>query len=104
MQPFLNPPLLGCRTCRFHGAHRPQEVASGEEHWNFKHGQATKKKRSEDAANATKLLLLRDLGNRLGMFGDQPTGWAGRRPRSYPLTESMSAEELGVLIERLPSS
>ncbi len=38
------------------------------------------------------------------MFGDQPTGWAGRRPRSYPLTESMSAEELVVLIERLPSS
>jgi hypothetical protein len=73
----LNPAAYGCRTCRFHGAHRPQEVASGEEHWNFKHGKATKKKRAEDAANATKLLLLRDLGNRLGMFGNQPTGWPG---------------------------
>ena len=100
----LNPAAYGCRTCRFHGAHRPQEVASGESHWNFKHGKATKKKRAEDAASATKLLLLRDLGNRLGMFGNQPTGWAGRRPRSYPATETMSIAELIEQIESLPNS
>ena len=100
----LNPAAYGCRTCRFHGAHRPQEVASGESHWNYKHGKATKKKRAEDAASATKLLLLRDLGNRLGLFGDQPTGWAGRKPRGYPHTESMSVEELIEQIESLPNS
>ena len=100
----LNPAAYGCRTCRFHGAHRPQQAPSGEEHWNFKHGKATKQKRAEDAASATKLLLLRYLGNRLGMFGNQPTGWAGRRPRYYPLTETMSIAELIEQIESLPNS
>ena len=100
----LNPAAYGCRTCRFHGAHRPQEAASGEEHWNFKHGKATKQKRAEDAASATKLLLLRDLGLRIGLFGPEPTGWPGRRPLSYPITEVMSVEELVALIERPPSS
>ena len=94
----LNPAAYGCRTCRFHGAHPPQEVASGEDHWNFKHGKATKKKRSEDAVSATKLLLLRDLGVKLGMFGPEPTSWAGRRPREYPATALMSVEDL---IERI---
>ena len=68
------------------------------------HGKDTRAKRAQNAASATKLLLLRDLGNRIGLFGDQPTGWPGRRPRYYPLTEAMSVEELVVLIERLPFS
>ena len=67
-------------------------------------GKDTRAKRTKNAVAATRLLLLRDLGNRLGLFGDQPTGWPGRRPRYYPLTETMSVEELVVLIERLPSS
>jgi len=100
----LNPAAYGCKTCRYHGAHRPQEAPAGEDHWNYQHGKATKKKRAEDAVSATKLLLLRDLGNRIGLFGPEPTGWAGRRPRYYPLTETMPAEELVALIERLPSS
>ena len=83
----LNPAAYGCRTCRFHGAHRPQQAASGESHWNFKHGKATKQKRAEDAASATKLLLLRDLGVKLGMFGTQPTGWPGRHPNLYAETK-----------------
>ena len=68
------------------------------------HGKDTRAKRAQNAASATKLLLLRDLGNRLGLFGPEPTGWAGRRRRGYPSTETMSAEELVALIERLPSS
>ena len=59
--------------------------------------------RTQNAISATKLLLLRDLGVKLGMFGDQPTGWRGRRPTIYPLTENMSAEDLIVLIEGLDS-
>jgi hypothetical protein len=100
----LNPAAYGCKTCRYHGAHRPQEAPAGEDHWNYQHGKATKKKRAEDAAASTKLLLLRDLGVKLGMFGDQLTGWPGRRPRDYPATELMSAEELMVLIKGLASS
>ena len=68
------------------------------------HGNSTQEKRKQNAVSATKLLLLRDLGNRLGLFGDQPTGWAGRKPRGYPHTESMSVEELIEQIESLPNS
>ena len=87
-----------------HGAHKSRQAPSDENHWNFKHGKATKKKRAEDAASATKLLLLRDLGVKLGMFGTQPTGWAGRKPRCYPFTETMSIAELIEQLERLPST
>ena len=68
------------------------------------HGNSTREKRKQNAVSATRLLLLRALGNRLGLFGPEPTGWPGRKPRDYPLTESMSVRELVLLIERLPSS
>jgi hypothetical protein len=68
------------------------------------HGKGTRAKRAQNAATATKLLLLRDLGLRIGLFGPETTGWAGRRPRGYPLTETMSTEELVVLIESLQCS
>ena len=87
-----------------HGAHKSRQAPSDENHWNYQDGRASKKKRAENAASATKLLLLRDLGVKLGMFGTQPTCWPGRRPKDYPLTETMSAEELVALIERPPSS
>ena len=87
-----------------HGAHKSRQAPSDENHWNFRHGKATKKKRAENAASATKLLLLRDLGVKLGMFGTQPTGWAGRKPRCYPFTETMSIAELIEQLERLPST
>ena len=83
-----------------HGAHKSRQSPSDENHWNFKHGKATKQKRAEDAASATRLLLLRDLGLRIGLFGPEPTGWAGRRPRGYPLTEEMIAEELAEYIDK----
>ena len=71
------------------------------------HGQETRERRKQNAATATKLLLLRDLGTRLGLFGSKLTDWAGRRPRGYPLTETMSVDDLVALIEQneqLPSS
>ena len=95
----LNLAAYGCKTCRYHGAHRPQQAAAGEDHWNFKHGQATKMKRAQDALSATKLHLLREMGNRLGLFGREPTGWAGRRPRDYPATALMTLEQLKEEIE-----
>ena len=65
------------------------------------HGKDTRAKRAQNAVSTTKLLLLRDLGVKLGMFGDQPLGWAGRRPRNYPATELMSVEEMILEIENL---
>ena len=68
------------------------------------HGKDTRAKRAQNAVSATKLLLLRDLGVKLGMFGTQPTGWGGRKPRCYPFTETMSIAELIEQIESLPNS
>ena len=65
------------------------------------HGKDTRAKRAQNAITATKLLLLRDLGVKLGMFGDQPTGWPGRQPKGYLLTKLLSVEELVENIERL---
>ena len=62
------------------------------------HGKDTRAKRKQNAISATKLLLLRDLGNRLGLFGPEPTGWAGRKPKNHPVTEPMSAGEVMTLI------
>ena len=99
----LNPAAFGCKRCRYHGAHRPHEAPAGEDHWNYQHGKATKKKRAEDAAASTKLLLLRALGVKLGLFGNQPAGWPGRKPQGYPATELMSVEGLITQIEELDS-
>lgn len=87
--------------CRMHGARPKETTLRGEQHPNFKHGRATKKKRNQDAASATKLLLLRDLGQKLGMFGDKPTGWAGRKPRGYTVTEKLSMDDVVTRIEKL---
>ena len=81
-----------------HGARPRQTILCEEKHPNFKHGQATKKKRNQDVASTTKLLLLRELGQKLGMFGDHPTGWPGRKPKNHPVTEPMSAGEVMTLI------
>ena len=77
-----------------HGAHKSRQAPSDENHWNFRHGKATKKKRAEDAASATKLLLLRDLGVKLGMFGTQPAGWVGRPPKLYCAANKLSIQAL----------
>ena len=47
-----------------HGAHKSRQEPSDENHWNYQHGKATKKKRAKDALSAIRLLLLRDLGFR----------------------------------------
>ncbi len=86
--------------CRMHGARPRETILCEEKHPNFKHGQATKKKRAEDAATATKLLLLRDLGKQLGMFGDQPTGWPGRRPNQYDHSAELTLLQLVTKIEK----
>jgi hypothetical protein len=100
--------LRGKNVCRTHGGAstgpRTEQGRAKCAEAKTIHGNSTREKRAQNAVSATKLLLLRDLGLRIGLFGPEPTGWPGRRPRSYPLTEVMSVEELVALIERLPSS
>ncbi len=91
-QRCLNPAAYGCKTCRYHGAHRGSASFSGTSHWNYKHGKDTKKQRAQNAAASAKLNYLRDLGNLLGMFTGK-TGWPGRKPNAYrPLTNPDPAE------------
>ena len=100
--------LRGKNVCRNHGGKsvgpRTPEGRAKCAKAKTIHGMQTRAKRKQNAISATKLLLLRDLGVKLGMFGDQSLGWAGRRPRGYLLTVTMSAEELIKQIERLPGS
>ena len=92
------------KVCRMHGARPKETTLRGEQHPNFKHGKATGERRKQNAMSATRLLLLRDLGLRIGLFGLEPTGWAGRKPGCYPFTETMSIAELIEQLERLPST
>ena len=100
--------LRGKNVCRTHGGASSGPVTEQGRQRCAKaktiDGMQTREKRKQNAISATKLLLLRDLGVKLGMFGDQPTRWPGRRPRGCPITQSMPVEELVLLIERLPSS
>ena len=65
-----------------HGAHKSRNVAQGEDHYAFQHGQATKTARAENARISAELHSLRDLGESLGMFTGK-TGWPGRKPKNY---------------------
>jgi hypothetical protein len=65
------------------------------------HGKDTRKRRKQNAVSMVKLLLLRDLGNRLNLFGPLPNGFPGRRPNSYPDTRLMTTEELVKEIDNL---
>ena len=65
------------------------------------HGKDTREKRKQNAMSAIQLLLLRDLGLRIGLFGPEPTGWPGRHPNFYPETRLMTTEELVKEIDSL---
>ena len=99
------PAIKGKEVCRTHGgvSTGPKTERGRQRCAEAKtvHGKDTRANRKKNAISATKLLLLRDLGNRLGLFGSEPTGWPGRRPRGYHATETMSVEELVDKIELL---
>ena len=65
------------------------------------HGNSTREKRKQNAVSATRLLLLRDLGLRIGLFGSKPTGWVGRPPTLYNSATKISIEALIGQIELL---
>ena len=73
-----NPAAYGCRTCRIHGARRPESIKSGSAHPNYRHGLETlpaKRQRS------IKLAELRVIENDLlarGLIKGKRT--AGRKP------------------------
>ena len=57
-QRCLNPAAYGCRTCRLHGARKPNSIKRGKDHPNFKDGAETlerKRQRSIELAELRKI-------------------------------------------------
>ena len=102
------PAMKGKNVCRTHGglSSGPKTEQGRQRCAEAKtiHGKDTRAKRAQNAVSATRLLLLRDLGLRIGLFGPEPTSWPGRKPKSFPFTETMSIAELIEQIESLPNS
>lgn len=76
----LNPAAYGCKTCRVHGARRPESINRGKDHPNYKHGKLTQEMRDNRREASKRLHELVDLGNAIQMFFPQ-TKLRGRRPR-----------------------
>ena len=83
-----NPAAYGCRTCRIHGARRPESIKSGSAHPNYKHGLETlpaKRQRSIKLAEIRELeAALVDNGLALGKRWSGRKGNLGGQPRSNP--------------------
>jgi hypothetical protein len=74
----LNPAALGCKTCRFHGARRPESVKRGHDHPQYKHGRETIEARRRRVEAMSRLRLLADLGVLGGFLKER---MSGRRPK-----------------------
>jgi len=58
----LNPAAFGCKTCRFHGARRPESVKRGSDHPQYSHGRETLEARRRRVEAMSRIRLLTDLG------------------------------------------
>ena len=99
------PAVKGKNVCRIHGGlstgpKTEQGRAKCAEARTI-HGNSTREKRKQNAVSATRLLLLRDLGLRIGLFGSKPTGWVGRPPKLYCAANKLTIEALVGQIELL---
>jgi|694.fasta_scaffold65109_2 hypothetical protein len=74
-----NPAAFGCRTCRVHGARRPESVKRGPTHPQYRHGRETLEARQRRVEGMTRLRRLVDLGVAGGFIRTRITG---RRPGS----------------------
>ncbi len=73
-----NTPAYGCKTCRYHGAKRPEAIKRGTEHGRYKHGERTKEAMTTHRQAAVRLADLETLARALGMITGPKT--RGRRP------------------------
>ena len=97
--------IRGKNVCRTHGGAstgpRTEQGRAKCAEAKTVHGNSTREKRKQNAVSATRLLLLRDLGLRIGLFGSKPTGWVGRPPTLYNSATKISIEALIGQIELL---
>ena len=73
-----NPAAYGCKTCRFHGARRPDTVKRGAAHPQFRHGRETVEARQRRVEAMTRIRFLTDLGVAGGFIRTRlPGRWPG---------------------------
>lgn len=79
--PCNNPAAYGCRTCRMHGARRPESIKRGKDHPNFVHGNRTLQAELEQSAASRRLQQLEDSMHVLGMTTAKRS--RGRKANGY---------------------
>jgi len=81
------PAMRSKAVCDFHGSRstgpRTQEGRKRCAQTKTVDGKDSRKERADKAVASTELHFLRDLRVALGLFGNQPTGWPGRKPKNY---------------------
>lgn len=80
-QRCMNPAAHGCRTCRLHGARRPEAIRRGTNHPQYKDGNHTIEVKSARQVAIKRLHDLCDLGNQIGLFAEE-VKLRGRKPKS----------------------
>ena len=55
----LNPAAYGCRTCRLHGARKPNSIKRGIDHPNYQHGNETLKAKRQRSIKLAELKAIK---------------------------------------------
>lgn len=85
--PCNNPAAYGCRTCRMHGARKPETIKRGTQHPNYVYGMRTLKNQKERSAVSCRLQQIEDAMNLLGMTNTKRS--RGRKANGYKKLESL---------------
>ena len=88
-----NPAAYGCKTCRMHGARKPETIRRGADHPQYVHGRETTEAKSARQAAVKRIHDLCDLGNEVNLFGS-PVKLRGPRPKKTVGTQSEVEEHL----------
>jgi hypothetical protein len=91
-----NPSAWSCKVCRYHGARKSKNAASGEVHYRYVSGEGTKEAKAEHKRASTTLLTLRDIGDSIGMFNGSHA--RGRKPSTYIKYDMNDSEQLAKAI------
>lgn len=76
-----NPAAYGCKTCKVHGARKPESIKRGKDHPNFVHGRRTLEAQAEQSTASRKLQQLEDAMHVLKMTTAKRT--PGRKASGY---------------------
>jgi len=77
----LNPAAYGCRTCRLHGARKPNSIKRGIDHPNYRHGTETLEAKRQRSEGLARLREIEDDLIRRGLIRSKRT--VGRKPSKY---------------------